>query len=186
MDAFIKKSKSKAFSNEDISKLCEGAVNIYTYPELADMSNINQLLNYPVKCGAAIILYLSRKDFGHWVAIFKVPKTSDTIEFFDSYGYSPDDELKMINEKFRKISNQVQPHLSRLIYDSAIKNIIYNNVALQKHDKKQSYESAISTCGRWAGLRISLKEIPLEEFQNLFFKQKFDPDWYVTALTLFI
>lgn len=176
MDKEIIKGELKSFSNEDIMRLCEGKVNIYTYPKLAGMVSIDQLLNYPIRCGAAIILYMTKKNYGHWVAIFE---TKPGLEFFDSYGISPDDELKLINEEFREQSNQDRRYLSRLMLESG-KQVIYNNINLQ------SKKNDISTCGRWAGLRIALRTISLKNFQNLFINQTFPPDWYVSALTLFV
>jgi hypothetical protein len=184
MDKEIKRGEKKAFSNEDIERLCEGEINIHTYPELAMMSSLDQLLNSKVKCDAAIILYMSKPAFGHWVCIFKTPGDPETIEFFDSYGYSPDDELKMINESYREQSNQDSAYLSALIMDALqdgyIKQVIYNKTKLQNDN------TSIATCGRWAGLRIAMKEVPLKKFQSLFTNQTFNPDWYVSALTMFV
>jgi hypothetical protein len=177
MDKIVNWGKGKAFSNEDICKLCEGEVHIVTYPQLAFMNNIRQLLG---KHKAAIILYMTRQRFGHWVAIFEVPGHPDTIEFFDSYSMKPDDELDMIPDHFRVVSGQSIPHLTRLLNTSKYKNILYNDIRLQKR------KDDTATCGRWAGIRVSMKEIPLEKFQKLFTGQTFDPDWYVSALTLFI
>jgi hypothetical protein len=174
MDALVKNSESKSFSGEDIFQLCEGKVRIIEYGELAKAKSLKEVLG---KHGAAIILYLTRKGYGHWTAIFRVNK--NTVEFFDPYGLVPDEELGFISDNFRRESNQDVPHLTALMAASRDK-IIYNQYPLQKLRK------STSTCGRWCGLRIALRKMPLANFVGLFEGQSFEPDWYVSALTLFV
>ncbi len=79
----------------------------------------------------------------------------------------------------RRELGQDLPHLTELLYNSPYQ-VIYNKVKLQK------FKNETNTCGRWCGLRVALRHLNLKQFCSMFLKQKFDPDYYVTALTLFV
>lgn len=174
MDKLIARSESKSFSGKDLIRLCDGKVRILEYSQLADARSLNEVLG---RKGAVIILYETRKNYGHWVGLFRVDKR--TVEFFDPYGLMPDEELGFIDDNFREESGQSVPHLTALLAASRDK-IIYNQFPLQKLAKNTS------TCGRWCGLRIALRQLPLADFVALFVGQQFSPDWYVSALTMFV
>jgi hypothetical protein len=193
MDKLITLAQDFPFSESDLIKLSGGqaSVNIVEYSELKKYKDLDHpdLLDGGNK--SLIILYQLKKDFGHWVCIFFRPD-EQKLEFFDSLGYSVDKELKILKSattnNFQKSSGQDYPYLSQLISDSRYdKNVIYNDVALQKNSKD------ISTCGRWVGTRICLKSVPIKAFQSLFVPEtaglqanRYHPDWYVTALTMFV
>lgn len=175
MDRAIKSLRAKSLSNFDIMRICDGKVNIVTYPELSEYSSIDDVLG---KYGAAIILYLTKKKYGHWVAIFKVNRHQ--IEFFDPYGLRPDDQLDFINQHFRVENNEKKPHLSYLLYNSPY-TVTYNDDRLQKMIKD------VSTCGRWCAIRIVLRKLKLPDFVRIFKNNKcYDPDFFVTAISSFI
>jgi hypothetical protein len=174
MERLIKKLENIALSNEEILQICNNKANLLTYPELHKYNDINQCLG---KYGAVIILYETRKDYGHWVCVFKSAKNK--LEFFDPYGLFPDEELKFIPEHFRKISNQQYPHLTYLLYKSNYL-IEYNDHKLQKKLKN------IATCGRHVGLRILLRKYNIDQYASLFKDKCFNADQIVTMLTAFI
>lgn len=174
MDKLIKMSYGKSFSDSDISRLCEGKVNIYEYKDLRNFDTIEQMLA-PYNC--AIILYTTKANYGHWVAI--ILHNNGVLEHFDSYALAPDQELNFTPKDKRKELGEEYPYLTKLMYDSPY-DVIYNKVKLQKF--KQDYNQ----CGRWCGLRVVFRELPLRKFCSLFMKQKFEPDYYVTALTMFV
>lgn len=177
MDKVARLAITEALSDTDLSRICEGKVNILKYERLKDMRSINEALGVH---GACIILYESEENFGHWVALFVSKEQPNTLEFFDSYGIKPDSELKLIPDYFREKSGQSQPHLTYLIQASPEwKTLLYNEVDLQ------STKGNTNTCGRWAALRIMTRSIGLTTFQGLFVGQHFDPDWYCALLTLF-
>ncbi len=165
--------KGKALSNNEILELVKGKANVVTYPELVNYKSIDQVLG---SHGAAILLYESKKGYGHWIAIIK---RDDLIEHFDPYGYFPDDELKEIDINFRKKNNEYYPLLTKLYYDSPYQ-ISYNQYKLQKMDK------GTATCGRWAAIRTIFKELPLDDFVDLFKVKGIDPDDLATLLTYYI
>jgi hypothetical protein len=56
--------------------------------------------------------------------------------------------------------------------------VSYNSIALQQ-DK-----SAISTCGRYCGVRIAMRELTLAEFHSFFRGSHMSNDKLVTLMTL--
>lgn len=172
----MEKLKKESLSNYDIFNKMKKQIRILTYPELLKYDDINKVLS-PHKC--FIILYMSKKNYGHWCCVIK---HKNKIEFFDPYGdYMPDDELENINKEFKKESNQDYPYLTYLLYKSKYP-IEYNNYNYQKYD----YD--IRTCGRHCLVRASLKNMELEEYNELMKKIKKDLkmsyDDIVTLLTI--
>ena len=169
----IKRAEAVSLSNDDLLVLTNNKVNILTYEELEDAKNIDEVLGINE---AAIILYQTQSDYGHWVSLFKVNDT--TLEFFDSLGWKVDQELKFSKYSLRVHKGEEVPHLSHLIEQSNYK-LIQNTDKLQKNARDDS------TCGRWSGLRIRLRDMPLKKFVELFTKTKeFEPDFWVSALTI--
>lgn len=174
MDAAIRKWEGKSFSGEDIYRLCDRKVRVMKYRDLKEFPTLSAAMG---RHGALILLYETRENYGHWCAVFRVDR--DTIEYFDPYGMLFDDELDYVDDRFKRLSGQL-PYLSKLITESSAKNVIYNMEPLQKLKKD------MNTCGRWCGLRICMRDVPLQKFISLFKRQKFPADWYATALTLFV
>lgn len=174
MDAQIARWEGKSFSGDDIYRLCDKKVRVMKYRDLKDFDNLSDAMG---RYGALIILYETRENYGHWCAVFRVDRS--TLEYFDPYGMLFDDELDHIPDNFKRLSGQL-PYLSKLIAASRYKTVVYNMEPLQKLKKDTN------TCGRWCGLRVCLRDVPLKQFIALFKKQKFPPDWYATALTLFV
>jgi hypothetical protein len=141
------------------------------------MRNIEEALG---QHGACIILYETRKGYGHWVALLlHKDKNGKYLEHFDSYALKPDQELNFTSSKMRHELGQDLPYLTNLMYNSDYP-IVYNKVKLQK------FKNDTNTCGRWCGMRVALRNLNLKQFCSLFLKQKFEPDYYITALTLFV
>lgn len=175
MDAILSKGGQISYSEEDMRRLCEGKVRVIPYSQAKQASSIEDLLG---PHGAVIILYETEPNYGHWVALFTAG--DHMLEFFDSYGYPPDSQLKMVPAGFRGNSGQDGPYLSELIKRSGrFTHVIYNNVRLQKTGP------GTSTCGRWCALRVCCRNIPLKTFQRWFQNQRLSADMYVTALTMF-
>lgn len=144
-----------ALSGKNIMDLMNNNCKILTYGELANYDDIFDAIG---ESGNLILLYQTRQSYGHWCALFTTPR--NTIEFFDSYGTLPDDELLLIDPYFRLISNQNLPHLTALLYDSDMR-IEYNNHELQGKGKD------IATCGLWAVLRVLTKNMHIDSFNKL-------------------
>jgi hypothetical protein len=174
MDKIIQHNFKKAFSDSDMRRICKDQVNVITYRELREYKRIDDALG---DYGAMILLYETKPLYGHWTAVHKVD--GKTIEFFDSYGIKPDGQIKEVHPRFRKELGYDRPYLTELCMQDGY-HIIYNDIKLQK------LKDDMSTCGRWCGLRIACRQIPLDAFVKLFLNQKMQPDWYVTAMTMYI
>lgn len=181
MDKAVKRWERKSFSGEDIFKLCDSKVIIRRYRDLADVKSLKDALGTHK---AMVVLYETRPAYGHWCAVLEVsPATTArpaVMEFFDPYGLAPDGQLDFIPKAFRGADPATSSaRLSQLIEKSGCA-VIYNNAPLQH------FSRGMNTCGRWCGLRIAMRDIPLKKFIKLFERQTFSPDWYCTALTMFV
>jgi hypothetical protein len=128
---------------------------LITYPELTKYKSLVELL-YPYN--VVVICYLTRENYGHWVCLFT---NKYGINFFDSYGIIPDDELNWkIDENFRKISNEDYPHLIALMYNSRFP-IHYNQYQFQ------AKIPGIATCGRHVIARLCLKKLSTDEYKDI-------------------
>lgn len=148
--------KNIALTNEDVMRLVKDKANIILYSELYKINNIDELLE---PHGAFFLLYEAKKHYGHWVSVIRT--NQNTIEYFDSYGGFIDHPLSWINPAFKKKSHQDYPYLTKLFYESKYKNLDYNQFRFQKKG------GDVKTCGRWAALRILLKDMPLKDFNKL-------------------
>ena len=167
MESLIRKNYSIALSLKDLKHITNGKVNIFLYTDLKNVRHIDELF-HPYGC--FILLYQQRPNYGHWVTVNRVNGT--TIEHFDPYGMGPDDEFKNSNPM------NIPHYLSMLISESNYKNVIYNQFMLQAKGKN------VSTCGRWAAVRVLMRKKRLADFISLFHDQALEPDFYVTAITL--
>lgn len=164
--------KSISLSDQDVMKLVNHKARVLIYSDLKHFRTLDEALG-PHK--AIFLLYETRKDYGHWVAVFQHNKT--TVEFFDPYGIFPDEELYWTNVHTRKMLGQDVPYLSSLLLKSKYPNLEYNNYKFQKEG------SDINTCGRWSALRIALRDMSLEDFKKNFLGKNSDD--LVTILTSF-
>lgn len=152
----INEYQKVSLSNHDISKLLHGQTNIFTYPQLSNFNNIEEVLE-PYNC--CVILYMTKKNYGHWCCL---TQHKDRISFFDPYGGQnlPDEELKNIPEHFRRESGQDFPHLSYLLYNSGYP-IEYNNYKFQKHKQDTN------TCGRHCINRIRNRHLNIDQYYEM-------------------
>ena len=167
----LKKLQAISLSNDKIYDLLNGTVNIMSYPELTAFEDLESALG---DYGALVLLYESKKNYGHWTLIFKRDK--NTIEFFDSYALFPDDELKHIDIEYRRKNNQLYPHLTKLLYDSGY-NIEYNDYLLQKKI------NGMNTCGRHVVTRLYFRKMSIDEYINMIKQMGMTPDEFVTHFT---
>lgn len=170
-DKLIKEQMKYSLSDDDLRRITSGICNVYEYKDILRFNDIDELLE---PNGCAIILYNTDFKFGHYTCLLKF---GDTIEFFDSLALPVDWELLFVKKNKRKLLDESEPHLSKLLAQSPYK-IIYNKKKLQK------FSNQVSTCGRWCAIRVALKDVPLNKFQNFFLNQSKSPDYLVTAFTL--
>ena len=166
IEEIIRNAESYDLSAKDIEDICENKVKITAYSELVNVNSLDEIFSPE---GNAIILYQTKQNFGHWVALLK---NETHIEFFDSYGFKMDEELS-----FATYNNT--PYLTNLFKKSG-EQLIYNDVRLQK------FAHEINTCGRWTSLRVVLRDYPLNDFIDMFKSNgsAYDGDFWVSSLTI--
>lgn len=123
--------------------------NILKYSELSNYNSIQQLL--PRNKSWKIILIENEYNSGHWTLIMHY--NNNTIEWFNSYGTFPSEELDYISNNQNEQLNQDVKYLNILLTQALPKfNIIYNKRKLQQ------LEDGVNTCGKWIILRIIMME----------------------------
>ena len=167
----IKYLETKPLSSDDMLRALGYKCNLITYSEIKNYKNINDILGKYNKC---ILLYETKKNYGHWTCIYK-NHTKNTIFFFDSYGFIIDDQLDFIPKNNKKMLNSNYRYLTNLLYKSKCR-IEYNQYQLQKMNP------SIATCGRWVIARLAYIELSVDEFYYNFEDIK-NKDFYITVLT---
>lgn len=165
MEKIVKEFMKHPLSDKDIMNICNGEANLVLNSNIHEYKSLNDLV-YPYN--ACIILY-DKKDGspGHWSCI---TKSNGVYEFFCPYGMMPDAVLKHLGGK---------PYLSELIRRTKSK-VVYSRYKLQKS------KNNVSTCGRYIGMRVLLKDMPLSNFVSMLVDNKcYDSDFFITVLTLF-
>lgn len=164
-----------ALTPNEISKIVGDKIKLVLYPDLKYVENIDDILDHN---DSFVLLYQTDDNFGHYNLILKNP--NGDYEVFDSYGYEPDEKLKLMEPYFRSSDKHLYPHLSYLLLKATEHNnkkIHYNNNELQERDNHK-----IGTCGRWVAWRLKHKDIPVEKFASKF-KNKKNPDKEIVKLT---
>jgi hypothetical protein len=145
----------KSLSGMEILDLMDNKVNLITYKQVINYSNIEDLLGKYKKC---VLLYHTSKNYGHYTCLYEF---NNTIFFFDSYGIIPDNELNFLHKDLREDLNSNHRYLTELLYNSN-KRIEYNEYQLQ--EKK----SGVNTCGRWCVNRLRFPQITVDNYYNIF------------------
>lgn len=171
IDNVIKNSENYSLSDSDLLNLTDNKVKVISYSDLENFNTIDEVLE---PFGAVIILYQQTKTSGHWASIIK---QKNTIEIFDSLGVGLDHELEFSDFNKKRHGGVAIAHLSNLLNKSNYKV----EVNLQQIQKDNSH---INTCGRWAGLRVRFRDIPMKHFISMFKNGKNSTDYMVTALTI--
>ena len=169
MDMIIKGLESVPFSGSDIMQILNNKSKIMRYSDLTEFNHIDEVLS---PYDNVVILYETKPNYGHWVCIMKHHERRPYLEFFDSYGLAPDEQLRFIKHGFRS------PVLTQLLSESRYP-VIYNKQQLQ-----DDYHN-VSTCGRHVCMRLIMMEYPLSSYLRMFKSNKNRPDEIVTYLTAF-
>ena len=173
----LKEIKKYALGDDDIQEILEPDTSIFTYPELYDKSNIDEIFDDK---GRAIMLYLTEDEStGHWVGLIK---KGNTIEMYDPYGFKPDTQPNHLgaNKQLNKKFGQNYPKFTEMVKDGGYK-LIYNK------QRAQPFKDFNNTCGRHAITRLLLHNLPLKQY-NKFFKNikkndNINADDLITAFT---
>jgi hypothetical protein len=166
----LAKVKSYPLSDADIRKIL-GDVPTVTYPELEDMSSIDQCFDEHGRC----ILFFPNVSatMGHWCCMIRRPKS---IEFFDSYGDPPEAQKDGLSEARKEELDIDEPALMRLLRASG-KPVYYNTFPFQKD------RSDIATCGRHCIVRLLYAPYSLDKYASIIKKSGMSPDDFVSGVT---
>lgn len=134
-------------SDSDIETYLGKKVEIINYSQLKNYKHIDELL--PTDFSYVIILIELEPRVGHWVTLMKYPlihknKKKTIIEYFNSYGFKPNYEMKFLD----RLLGQKKKYLTKLLNNNDY-DVIYNNVPFQSIDDQNS-----NTCGRHVISRI--------------------------------
>lgn len=172
MESKINNLIGKSLSNVDILESLQNKANLISYTDAHKYKTLDSMLGNNAAC---VILYETKKLYGHWCCIFKLDDNS--VEFFDPYGLMPDRELKFISPKYKIESKQDYPYLTKLMIDSPY-------VLSYNQNQFQELKKGVNSCGRWVVCRLLFRHLKLDEFIKLFgIKRKYKPDFYATLLT---
>ena len=165
------KIKSYPLSDSDIRKILGRDIKIITYPELGNMSSINQAFDSKGRC---IMLYLTENETtGHWVCMLN---KGNMIEFFDPYGEPPEKALATVDEGTKEALGEDEPLLTRLLRASG-KKVYYNTYPFQRESND------VNTCGRHSVVRCLYAPYSLDKYKKVMDSTGMSPDNFVSALT---
>jgi hypothetical protein len=174
IDKRITNAEDYSLSDADILRITDNKTNIIVYSQLEDINSIDEILT---DFGCCVILYQLESNSGHWISLIR---KKNTLEFFDPYGMSIDEELKYSKFNLRRHEGVLTPHLTHLIKKSNYRLTI-NSVKLQQ------FKEHVNTCGRFCALRIRFRDVSLKRFIELFTENKcYDADWFASAMTLLV
>ena len=163
--------QSYPLSDSDIRKILGKDIKIITYPQLGDMSSIDQAFDSKGRC---IMLYLTEDNHsGHWVCMLN---KGDTIEYFDPYGEAPEEPLSDVPQSKLQELDESSPYLTKLLRGSG-KKVIYNHYAFQKTKRD------VNTCGRHTVVRCLYAPYNLTKYKKVMDSTGMTPDNFVSALT---
>jgi len=147
--------------------------NIYIYKDIQNKS-LDDILGGSQK---AIILFMTRKNTGHWCALWR---TRGKINFFDSYGNAPDDQYKFIpTSPARRLNGDIRGLTRRLF----LKKRGGDDIIFNEHELQNWSDPQMATCGRWCIVRLMYPNISVSDFNKIFKNKNLSPDLLVTALT---
>lgn len=146
-----------SLSGADLLKFMNNKAKIITYPSVENHESILDLLQpYDV----VFILYETKPKYGHWTVLFRV---NNTINFFDSYNYQPDEQFTFISKDFRKQNDMLHSSLTKLLLKAQDEGfeVHYNNYKIQSESKD------ITTCGRHCLFRVVHKNLDIDTYFNM-------------------
>lgn len=150
-------SLTYALRESDLRRIMGTSTHIVPYRHLARIRTIHDLFG---NRAFVVILFEVERNRGHWTLLIRRPQS---IEFFDSYGFVPDDELHLIPAHYRIQNYQQYPHLLQILYQSGMP-IEYSPYHFQ------SFGEGVNTCGRWCILRWILAGYDIDDFAAIVFR----------------
>ena len=154
----ITEIEHKSLSDTDIKKVLGRGCKIIKYSQLSKYSDLDQLLSKDKDY--VVILIENSPNEGHWCALLRY---NNLLEWFDSYSYPVDSDLRWTSMQKRQQLHEDIPYLSKLL-DKSSRECIYNNI------KYQQMSNLINTCGTHVCCRIwhlMNKNLTLPEYYKM-------------------
>lgn len=171
IEEIAKKTNDIALSDRNLRQICEGKAHMMTYRELMKCRSLEEAFHGQK---ALVILYETRDGYGHWTCLFK--SAPGWVQFFDSYGYAPDEELKFVPK-----SMGCYPVLGELMRRAGVQ-------CMYSPYKLQAGGIDMATCGRWVAFRVACaNKFDPPHFAGMFLnkRNKLPSDDYINLLTAF-
>ena len=154
-----KNSIEYSLSNVDIERYV-GRGHIIKYSDLSNFDNIDDVFNGN---SFVIVLIESKLNSGHWTTMLRY---DNTIELFDSYSGTLDNELSFISKQMKIELGENEHILTELLKKSGHK-VVVNKYKFQSEKKINGMD--VDSCGKWCLLRILMfvcANMQLKEFVN--------------------
>ena len=171
MDSVIKTIYEQDLTGQEVAITTNGKCPVHLYHDLLNFNHIKEVIGPHNAC---IVLFpVKSASNGHWIAILYHPETN-TIEHFDSYGFSPDTELQYSSDP------ETRDNLLMRFYNQARNegyNFIHNQYRFQK------LKDNVNTCGKHASIRCRFRYLNIDDYAKLMLGQKESADYLVSILT---
>ena len=150
-----------SLSNVDIERYV-GRGHIIKYSDLSNFDNIDDVFNG----NSFVIVLIESKPFaGHWCCMLRY---DNTIELFDSYSGTLDNELNYISKQMKIELGENEHILTELLKKSGHK-IVVNKYKFQSEKKINGMD--VDSCGKHVLLRILMfvcGGMDLKQYTNWF------------------
>jgi hypothetical protein len=146
-------AESQALTGDQVQVAAGGGIKILRYPDLAEFSTWDELVDTPQRA-AAVLFLVDSPTSGHWMAAFDGP---DGPYVFDPIGLALDAERSRVGGSLKSQLGEDTAQFKRLL-DTASGPPHVNRVDFQKDTP------GVNTCGRWVGLRIQNRHMTNPQF----------------------
>jgi hypothetical protein len=162
-------------SSSEISRLVGPEATVTTYDRAFGSDLRSDLAKSPGR--AVVFLWRSEPAYGHWMAAFE--GSSHTPYIFDSYGKREPDSWA--RGSGAAALGQAEPLLLQGLLESDYPRLHWSEWPLQ------ILSPEVQTCGRWAAVRIALRDLGVKDFASASRAAAREigvsPDEMVTAVT---
>jgi hypothetical protein len=172
MDKVIKDIYSQDLTGSDIQITTNGKCPVHLYKDLLKYNSIQEILGEYNKC---IVLFpVKSSQDGHWCCMI-YHDDINTLEWFDPYGFSWDQELKY-SEDTKWTQYNIIGQLMQKAQEQGIKTM-WNKYRFQQ------LKDGINTCGKHSSIRARFSYLKIDEYAKLMLHQNETPDYLVSILT---
>ena len=176
MERLIKKSEAVYLSDADIQLITRGEAKVVGFSSLKTVYDLIEIFGDK---DAFVLFYgVDSANVGHYTT-FLLHRDKKIIEHHDSYGYDLDKLLEISDYEFKQSMGE------NYIKDLVVKACAKYGLRFEENKKQfQKKSDMVSTCGRYACVRIIFRNLSLSQYNSLLDGERISPDWLVSALTV--